>query len=575
MLGCYGTVVGIVILACAVDAASAEEPSGSLPALVNEALFQEALGDNAARSDLLRQAAQASAEAAAIHWARGEVLMHDRWLSPEQVGQAAREDPLRIAYRARRAATGHDAEGQWKLAQWCKEQELPLQFQAHVAGVLQAAPEHAGARHAAGFVRVKGRWVHTEERKAEKAHAEGQRAALNQWRPTLERIGKHLSFGSQQQRQSAEKELAAIVDPQSVNVIELLYCSANPRLAAYGIEHISAVDDPCASVALARQAISSPWQATRDLATEKLRHRPIEEYAPLLLSALQSPIDARLQMESDSVGRVTARSQLSVETQYAHQVLLTQANYDIKWFGINRNGSFEMRYSPEPKVFTQVARQNLARLDFNDRITQTLAATTGAKMGDEPRAWWKWWMESNELHVPDKPIFYEYAYQTYAYSFFTVRMHSCFVKGTPVWTVEGMQSIEEIVPGDLVLAQDIDTGELAYKPVLQTTVRPPAAIVRIEAGDALTIDTTGGHRFWVSGDGWVKARDLTSGSPLHTATGVVIVSNVQERPLAPAYNLVVGDYHNYFVTDAKVLCQDNMMPRPTAVKVPGLSRQWQ
>ena len=32
---------------------------------------------------------------------------------------------------------------------------------------------------------------------------------------------------------------------------------------------------------------------------------------------------------------------------------------------------------------------------------------------------------------------------------------------------------EEIRIGDRVLAQDVETGELAYKPVLQTTIRPP------------------------------------------------------------------------------------------------------
>ena len=41
-----------------------------------------------------------------------------------------------------------------------------------------------------------------------------------------------------------------------------------------------------------------------------------------------------------------------------------------------------------------------------------------------------------------------------------------------------------IVPGDRVLAQDQDTGELSYKIVLRCTVRPSAKLIRIQvAGD--------------------------------------------------------------------------------------------
>jgi len=52
------------------------------------------------------------------------------------------------------------------------------------------------------------------------------------------------------------------------------------------------------------------------------------------------------------------------------------------------------------------------------------------------------------------------------------RRHECFVAGTPVWTVSGPVAIEKIRVGDLVLSQALDTGELAFQPVLQTTQRP-------------------------------------------------------------------------------------------------------
>jgi hypothetical protein len=147
---------------------------------------------------------------------------------------------------------------------------------------------------------------------------------------------------------------------------------------------------------------------------------------------------------------------------------------------------------------------------------------------------------------------------------------SCFAKGTPVWTQQGPRPIDSIRVGDLVLSQNVESGELAYKPVIATTLRPPAPIVRIEAGENVRIDATGGHRFWVSGEGWVRARQLKSGQPLHSTDGTTLVSQVSEQPNAPAYNLVVADFHTYFVSQAKLLCQDNLLPKPTTVLVPGL-----
>ena len=38
-----------------------------------------------------------------------------------------------------------------------------------------------------------------------------------------------------------------------------------------------------------------------------------------------------------------------------------------------------------------------------------------------------------------------------------------------VWTLTGKRAIEKIKIGDSVLAQDVESGELAYKPVLGVT----------------------------------------------------------------------------------------------------------
>ena len=49
---------------------------------------------------------------------------------------------------------------------------------------------------------------------------------------------------------------------------------------------------------------------------------------------------------------------------------------------------------------------------------------------------------------------------------------SGFAPATKVWALGGRKPIGEIKVGDRVLAQDVETGELAYKPVLAVPIRP-------------------------------------------------------------------------------------------------------
>jgi hypothetical protein len=140
-----------------------------------------------------------------------------------------------------------------------------------------------------------------------------------------------------------------------------------------------------------------------------------------------------------------------------------------------------------------------------------------------------------------------------------------------VWTEQGSRTIEVVTVGDRVLSQDVESGELAYKPVLHTTIRPPKELLTLRF-DQESLVLTGGHRFWCSGSGWVKARELEPLSLLHTAKGSAPVWTAKKGETAQTYNLVVADFHTYFDGKTGLLCQDVLTPRGTDRLVPGLSR---
>jgi hypothetical protein len=147
----------------------------------------------------------------------------------------------------------------------------------------------------------------------------------------------------------------------------------------------------------------------------------------------------------------------------------------------------------------------------------------------------------------------------------------CLVSGTPIQTQNGLQAVESIRTGDLVLTNEVESGALELRPVIKTTIRPPTDIMKIVT-DNETIQATLGHYWWVAGHGWLRTKELQEGMRLHTATGTIQVNEVQmtEEKL-PTYNLVVDVTHTYFVGKNRVLSCDATDVRATTTRVPGLS----
>jgi hypothetical protein len=256
-------------------------------------------------------------------------------------------------------------------------------------------------------------------------------------------------------------------------------------------------------------------------------------------------------------------------------------------------------------------RTNEAIARRNTRIEAVLCQTTGLDLGDNPMQWWTWWWQDyNESYnvsggtdqtaddTPAKPEYHseerdEYEGSTPTYGMTgppgpihlggqhtvlgPISCHSCFAPGTRVWTLTGRQAIETIKVGDRVLAQDVESGELAYKPVLGITLRTPGPRMKLRVGSE-NIIATPSHPFWVAGQGWRMTKQLETGSRLHTLSGAAPVETIEKLPIDPgyagmAYNLIVADFDSYFVGDRGILVHDNTPRQPTAAVLPGLVRR--
>jgi hypothetical protein len=235
------------------------------------------------------------------------------------------------------------------------------------------------------------------------------------------------------------------------------------------------------------------------------------------------------------------------------------------------------------------ARRNEWIDEMNGRVADVLAAVSGQKRTTDPQKWWAWWSlygdirrkgpkqvnRVDEFDIVGLPATGLRAGVPAPASPTPSGGHgcdACFQAGTPVWTETGLVPIETLQPGDRVLAQHAETGELAYKPVLHKSLGPARQLIRVTAGDE-TLVCTDGHRFWVAGEAWIKSRELTPKDLLHTATASIMVESVSEGPRDQTHNLVVADFHSYFVGKQAILVQDLPLPRSVNCAVPGLQAE--
>src|SRR5262249_30687496 len=124
---------------------------------------------------------------------------------------------------------------------------------------------------------------------------------------------------------------------------------------------------------------------------------------------------------------------------------------------------------------------------------------------------------------------------------------------------------------DLVLSQNVDTGELKYKMVMRRTQRPVGPLLSI-ATDRDEFRVTGGHVLWVSGIGWRMAKELGENAVLHCVSKPLIVRSTNPAPDGEAYNLIVADFNTYFVGESGVLAHDITPRRPTQSVLPGIPK---
>nr|GID38456.1 hypothetical protein Aca09nite_49620 [Actinoplanes campanulatus] len=127
-----------------------------------------------------------------------------------------------------------------------------------------------------------------------------------------------------------------------------------------------------------------------------------------------------------------------------------------------------------------------------------------------------------------------------------------FAAGTLVVMADGTaEPIEDVRPGDAVLATDPETGRSASRQVTAAIegTGDKTLVDLTLTGDGEELTATGGHPFWVRGRGWVPAAEVHDGDRLRDTTGrdVEVLAVEVRGEHTTVHNLTVADIHTYYV----------------------------
>jgi hypothetical protein len=482
----------------------------------------------------------------------------------------------------------------------------------HYAQLLANPNADAGQKSEAvaklNLVQVGGHWLTREELEAREQEAQAIQESLAKWRPRLKTLQQAIDGEDFAKRDRAIAELAKLDDPAMIPALESFLLDAKADFQEQAVKKLAEFKHYEATQALTRYAVLSDYSVTRDAAIASLKERPQHEFVPLLLAGLMAPVKTQYQILVDKFGRVAYSHVVFREGSTSNLLLLAQGlsvpqrrNSSVTIDKTTRakrpqDASSTTRTVVGGKSFKQALREQVSSAasqaanveaqanienaragEANRRVAEALQRTTGHQ-AESPTEWWTWWKGLNEVYWP-QPTKYAFVSKASSYSYGIsstsvrtgTRASSCFLAGTPIRTESGIVPIESIQPGDRVLAQDQDSGELAYKVVLTTTLRPPAKMVEIKAGGE-NIYTTLGHPFWVAGRGWQMAKQLKAGDLLHGLAGATPIESINAAGEHSAHNLVVDDSNTYFVGRSGLLVHDNEFRKPTRAIVPGLVR---
>ncbi|HVJ79629.1 MAG TPA: polymorphic toxin-type HINT domain-containing protein, partial [Planctomycetia bacterium] len=464
-------------------------------------------------------------------WERGEVFHRGSW-KPAVAVEAA---PIDRGFVERRRKTDETGPARWKLALWAKEHDSPEDFKAQALVAQRLGYRGADLHRALGRKLRNGVWG-TEAEFDSRARIFREHEALNkEWTAKLSALPV------------PPREIPAISDPRAIPVFEREVSAKSEAGAALVVDRLRSIPHQAATSSLARHAVFASGEKTRAAAAAALLERPADAFVPMMLD-WTTVVQSTFQVAADGApvwfwrdfdrdffagirtgerplwqsGDIHVGVRFDLKAGQDGAVTNSPRRPDRQGSAVDVSGRAPV-WTTLAELHARSVADKLEPLanavaERAERTRGVLAKVAGKDLGDDVNAWKQWWGQVNDQFIDHDADGAQRSTVDESTVVATLSCSSCFRFDTPVWTERGLRPIHEIELGDRVLAKDLRSGELTYKPVIFRTLLPRTRMRELAVGGEV-VHATMLHPFWAEGRGWTKARELSSGATLKTYNG--------------------------------------------------------
>jgi hypothetical protein len=305
-------------------------------------------------------------------------------------------------------------EGQWQIAEWCREHHLSRERAVHLERIIELDPDHRGARIGLGYVQMEGRWVRPDQYMEERGYVRYQgkwrmpqeiemleqkkkdEVAERAWYGKLKRLRDMLD--DDRQGSKAHDEIIGIEDPAAV-----------AALSSYLDKESVARVRPLYVQALGRigtgPALQQLVAASMDDDDEEVRISSIEQIVPhkqpqivaAYVAGLKSNDNARINRAAIALGQLKDPSTIdplikALVTRHKHQASVGSGPNQIGAAfspdgsgglgGGMGSGGLSVGSAPPKYVY-----QDLTNRD----VLSALVGIAGVNFGYDVTAWRSWY----------------------------------------------------------------------------------------------------------------------------------------------------------------------------------------
>jgi hypothetical protein len=335
-------------------------------------------------------------------------------LQLSQVRNTAQQRPALGEYEQLRPTFADTAAEQWKLAEWCKVQQLTAERNLHLGRVLELDDQHAGARRALGYVLIENQWV----RHAELKRGDGYELYKGRWR-TIQEIEL---LESTAKRELAEKEwlgkirrwrrdldtpkareatqyLTEIRDSNVVApLLTVLKDEKNRQVKILFVDIMAKVESPAAVHGLVSTSLSDSDEEIFHYCLDKIVKLDPPHVADSYIKALKGTDNVTINRAGIALGRLGDRTAIApliaaLVTTHAKTVGPTNRGAGDSYsqsFSSSSDGTGGTNFRANEGPKTIIYRVQ------NQHVLDGLSQLTGVNFGYDARAWQSWHAQEKE-----------------------------------------------------------------------------------------------------------------------------------------------------------------------------------